>query len=662
MKVCNFSVAVVVVAALLCVADAAWALQSEDFWIAFDPGFAGGGGSGFEDGTWFYYPNTDWWNQWFYDDPFDETRWKVITGWVYVTPLSGENWVTITLNWSSPAWSPNPDMPPIPPLTPEEEADWVVRPQQPLFDGWVEVPLEIPIYEEILEYNPEWVSIDVMGFNVIVEGEIRHVCIGERHGINFTVEEGALGLGGSAVNNLVPDNEDDIFIGSGGTNLRRLNGQDMSLLGLVPGDDIDAISYGDPSVVVNLDNYIEGTWWESDGLVWHFSVDKFSQGAFPPPGNHVNNEWTTGTFWGFSPWNPFPNPPEALGDYFYTSFQVAPGNVYAGDEEQLGLDLGPGPPGSRDILFDELNGLDLLAAPINEPSEFFQPGQLYFSLKAGSPSLMTYGVHQADILTPDGTGGIKVAGITDGLAAPGDHLSLGITPDNDLDALFVDLAGVPFFSVEKLIPAAVDFAANPADVLVPDGFKCAGDGVADELIAGWTFGLRESEWSSEVDDNLDALDVEDQQIEPGEQPPQPGGGDTHADVLDTDGDGLPDSSEDGGGVYVSPTETGSSLNNTDSDADGFSDMLEVHQGTDPNVAGSNSPFTPLWVDFGSTETIELGTQTYPTKTLLDALRQVSVGGTLKITDDSGPNSTTETPRITKAMRIEAVAGPIAIGK
>ena len=74
------------------------------------------------------------------------------------------------------------------------------------------------------------------------------------------------------------------------------------------------------------------------------------------------------------------------------------------------------------------------------------------------------------------------------------------------------------------------------------------------------------------------------------------------------------------------------------------------------------PFTPIWVDFGATGP-ELGTELYPTKTIGDGVKQVWEEGTIKITDDSGTNSTSDTPRITKAMRIEAVStDPIIIGQ
>jgi hypothetical protein len=51
---------------------------------------------------------------------------------------------------------------------------------------------------------------------------------------------------------------------------------------------------------------------------------------------------------------------------------------------------------------------------------------------------------------------------------------------------------------------------------------------------------------------------------------------------DSDNDGLPNWVENNTGVYVSPTQTGTSPNQADSDNDGFNDGFEVQRGTDPN--------------------------------------------------------------------------------
>jgi len=43
-------------------------------------------GSGYNNGTWYEYPNFDWWNVWFYDHPVATDRRKVITGNMMVMP------------------------------------------------------------------------------------------------------------------------------------------------------------------------------------------------------------------------------------------------------------------------------------------------------------------------------------------------------------------------------------------------------------------------------------------------------------------------------------------------------------------------------------------------------------------------------------------------
>ena len=58
--------------------------------------------------------------------------------------------------------------------------------------------------------------------------------------------------------------------------------------------------------------------------------------------------------------------------------------------------------------------------------------------------------------------------------------------------------------------------------------------------------------------------------------------------LDTDGDGIPDEYETGTGIYVSPTNTGTSPTNSDSDGDGLTDGQEVYTyHTNPNLADTD---------------------------------------------------------------------------
>ena len=154
-------------------------LSNNEFWF--------GGGSGYSDGTglgadqaWYYYPNTGWYNQWFYDDPPDPTRWKEITYDISIeTWHAHSNQVTIALNWTTLGYNTGPDgPPPLPPLHPSVEDYLIVR--EVIFDDLVTGTVNIDGTITIPDYNPEWVSIDVRVTSpeyVVVEGTITHECI-----------------------------------------------------------------------------------------------------------------------------------------------------------------------------------------------------------------------------------------------------------------------------------------------------------------------------------------------------------------------------------------------------------------------------------------------------------------------------------------------------
>jgi len=124
----------------------------------------------------YYYDWYGWWNVWFYDHPYDPDRYK--TGRVellYVDAADGGGpfYFEIAVNWSTDIWSLEfPEQGP--PLPPTEEDMFIGR--QILF------ATDNPIYEpivleyEIPDYNPEWVSIDVRGYNFINEGILVHEC------------------------------------------------------------------------------------------------------------------------------------------------------------------------------------------------------------------------------------------------------------------------------------------------------------------------------------------------------------------------------------------------------------------------------------------------------------------------------------------------------
>ena len=323
-------------------------------------------------------------------------------------------------------------------------------------------------------------------------------------GINFSVKVGAVGAPGTGVNEQyqIETPANDVFIGGGCTNHVRL--LDI-LLGLQMGDDINALCYEYASFIVDLQGiHGEPGWHTTNGepIYWHFSVDAAALGQI---NTDVHHEVTTGTV-GCSEML-LPN--EAHGDYFYTYEIIKDSNDLGADEAELGLVV-HGPPASPHT-DDDLNALHLNAALIDRltppPGEFLQPGDLYFSLAAGSLSLPLAGATEDDILTPDGNGFFQVY-------MPG--VSLGIIPGSDLDALFFDADGIPFFSVANVMQTMPPYPnANPGDILVPDGTFFP-DGIADELIPARELGLLDADTRYRdgtertpdfQDDNLNALDA-----------------------------------------------------------------------------------------------------------------------------------------------------------
>jgi len=132
-----------------------------------------GGGTGFE-GNWFYYPETYWWNMWFYNAPFDNERMKKVDIFANLQPEPGvQSFLTLAINWATPYWSElGNQYPPIPPI--ENEFLYIER--DILFEGSIEDPTELDFTYYIRDYNPEWVSIDIMGESFIIDGTIEHTC------------------------------------------------------------------------------------------------------------------------------------------------------------------------------------------------------------------------------------------------------------------------------------------------------------------------------------------------------------------------------------------------------------------------------------------------------------------------------------------------------
>ena len=141
--------------------------------------------------------------------------------------------------------------------------------------------------------------------------------------------------------------------------------------------------------------------------------------------------------------------------------------------------------------------------------------------------------------------------------------------------------------------------------------------------------------------------------------------------LDTDGDTLSDWLEIGydgdWDTYdpydpsTNPSGTDLDYTNADTDGDGINDGTEVMLGTDPNDEGDVPSSGEVWVQFNYSSGVELGTSSQPFNALAEGAICVNAGGTIKIKGDTGDPDTTEAPRITKQMRIEAIGGTVRIG-
>jgi hypothetical protein len=146
------------------------------FYGHFDPqGMFMGGGSGYFGQGWYLYP-TDWWNIWFYDHPFTYDRGNVIRiecDFSKVNPLVPP-FIGLAVNWSTDQWSldqpPQDSMPPLPGVS---EQLYIGR--DTLLYGFDLTGHYVFDYV-IRDYNPEWVSVDVMGNNFMVDGTITYDC------------------------------------------------------------------------------------------------------------------------------------------------------------------------------------------------------------------------------------------------------------------------------------------------------------------------------------------------------------------------------------------------------------------------------------------------------------------------------------------------------
>ncbi|MCP4569556.1 MAG: hypothetical protein GY841_18420 [FCB group bacterium] len=149
------------------------------FDLTIDPqgNFVSGSGENAFNDEWYHY-DSDWWNVWFYDHPFDSTRIKPIYLEINTNFMDpGQSgYIEIAINWSTDLWSleGNPPGDRYPPPTDVDEGLYIGR--RIIYAGDV-YPELFQIYDTLWEYNPEWVSVDVRGENFVVYGSISHDCV-----------------------------------------------------------------------------------------------------------------------------------------------------------------------------------------------------------------------------------------------------------------------------------------------------------------------------------------------------------------------------------------------------------------------------------------------------------------------------------------------------
>jgi hypothetical protein len=118
-----------------------------------------------------------WWNMWFYDNPFVSNP-KHIWLQFNINPIGPAPSALFAINWSTPAWDElGMGRPPLPG---DDEMLYIGRQEFPVLIGPNTIDFSLP-------YNPEWVSIDFVATNVVINGWIWHECIGTSLDLAFVI-------------------------------------------------------------------------------------------------------------------------------------------------------------------------------------------------------------------------------------------------------------------------------------------------------------------------------------------------------------------------------------------------------------------------------------------------------------------------------------------
>jgi len=172
---------------------ARYAREDPDDWpgvwyrIIFDENGDYVSGDGHGDGWHHYSATSGVYRMWFYNGPYDPERKGQLDYYIYTEPVDVNKHASaeLTYSWSTPEWSAlGLSHPPLPINVPypQDEAKYIET------EHLYTIPIGFfesiePIAHEIIEaYNPEWVSIDITGNNILVFRGAFHDCIGDEPG------------------------------------------------------------------------------------------------------------------------------------------------------------------------------------------------------------------------------------------------------------------------------------------------------------------------------------------------------------------------------------------------------------------------------------------------------------------------------------------------
>lgn len=146
-----------------------------------------GQGDGYGGGTWYYYPASGYFRQWFYNEPYDPDREGFLYYRVFITANDYSKTASfdVRFNWATPEWSKlGRNRPPLPGDAPTESDEDKYMDSEELqaldsvFLGTPEKPGSVEPNKSwtIWQYNPDWVSIDIRGRNIDIHRGAMREC------------------------------------------------------------------------------------------------------------------------------------------------------------------------------------------------------------------------------------------------------------------------------------------------------------------------------------------------------------------------------------------------------------------------------------------------------------------------------------------------------